>query len=251
MATASRKKPPSAPPIAPSRRHCKPTFSPPPPAGEVIFCFLLSQFLLFMISPTKYKPMSPDEFVGETAHYARILANTVSDSRENGFESIKFLLNGPPGCGKTALVHYLQSLLGADEFDTRKFNGTEVKLETVNDMSQAMHYAAMNGDYRLFWIDEADKITPVAQVRFLTMLDDLPDGVAIACTSNCKVEEFEARFQSRFQVFELTPPSAEEIETLLARWPLPPETVRDIAKGARGNVRQALLDARTALNAAR
>jgi len=202
-----------------------------------------------MISPTKYTPLSPEDFVGEAADYARVIQGVVRDSRANGCEAIKILLNGPPGVGKTALVRYLASLLGCDPFSITKLNGTEVRLETVNELSRAMHYSALSGDYNLIWIDEADKVNPLAQVRFLTMLDDLPDGVAIACTSNCRVEEFEARFQSRFQVCELSSPTAAHIETLLRRWPLQPEDIASIAKGARGNVRQALLDARTALNA--
>ena len=59
----------------------------------------------------------------------------------------------------------------------------------------------------MLWIDKANAIPPVAQVRFLTLLDDLPRGIAIACTSNCKLRDFEERFQTRFQVFEIAPPT--------------------------------------------
>ncbi len=202
-----------------------------------------------MTSPTKYRPMTPEQFIGDAANYARIIQNNVRQSRANDFESMKYLFNGPPGLGKTALVHFLQGELGCDDFSTLKYNGTEVKLETVNDLSNKMHYAAISGDYTLFWIDEADKINPIAQVRFLTMLDDLPDGVVIACTSNCKLSEFEGRFQSRFQTYELNPPTKAEIAALLKQWPISADEIAEIAELARGNVRQALLDTRTALNA--
>jgi hypothetical protein len=96
----------------------------------------------------------------------------------------------------------------------------------------------------MLWIDEADAIPPVAQVRLLTLLDDLPRGIAIACTSNCKLRDFEERFQTRFQAFEIAPPTTEEIIALLRRYlPDEPEVV-NVANFADGNVRQALLDAK-------
>jgi hypothetical protein len=68
--------------------------------------------------------------------------------------------------------------------------------------------------------------------------------IAIACTSNCKLRDFEERFQTRFLVFEIAPPSTEEIITLLHRYlPNEPEVV-NAANFADGNGRQALLDAK-------
>ena len=59
----------------------------------------------------------------------------------------------------------------------------------------------------MLWIDKANAIPPVAQVRFFTLLDDLPRGIAIACTGNCKLRDFEERVQTRFQAFEIAPPT--------------------------------------------
>ena len=68
--------------------------------------------------------------------------------------------------------------------------------------------------------------------------------IAIACTSNCKLRDFEERFQTRFQAFEIAPPTTEEIVSLRRRYlPDEPEVV-NAANFADGNVRQALLDAK-------
>ena len=101
----------------------------------------------------------------------------------------------------------------------------------------------------MLWIDEADEIPRVAQVRFLTVLDDLPSGVMVACTSNCALADFENRFQTRFQVFEIAPPPPQDIQKLLARIApeIPVREAGQIANFACGNVRQALLDAQGAL----
>jgi hypothetical protein len=101
----------------------------------------------------------------------------------------------------------------------------------------------------MIWIDEADEIPRVAQVRFLSLLDDLPNGAAVICTSNCSVRNFEERFQSRFQLFELKAPPAHEIELLLRQF-VDAATASVIAENCQGNVRQALLDAQGALQMA-
>ena len=70
------------------------------------------------------------------------------------------------------------------------------------------------------------------------------EGVTVACTSNCKLRDFEERFQTRFQAFEIAPPTTEDIVGLLRRYlPDEPEVV-NAATFADGNVRQALLDAK-------
>ena len=122
-------------------------------------------------------------------------------------------------------------------------------MERIEDIAANLHYKNLFGDWRMLWIDEADEIPRVAQVRFLTVMDDLPPGVIVACTSNCALADFENRFQTRFQVFEIAPPSPADIQSLLVR--IAPEiSSRDagqIANFACGNVRQALLDAQGAL----
>ena len=101
----------------------------------------------------------------------------------------------------------------------------------------------------MLWIDEADEIPRVAQVRFLTVTDDLPSGVIVACTSNCALADFENRFQTSFQVFEIAPPPPADIQKLLTRIvpSIGAQGITQIANFACGNVRQALLDAQGAL----
>ena len=69
------------------------------------------------------------------------------------------------------------------------------------------------------------------------------------CTSNCGVNDLEERFQSRFLLFDLAPPTGEEIEELLKilAAPLAAPVIKQIATFACGNVRKALLDADSAL----
>jgi replication-associated recombination protein RarA len=209
----------------------------------------------------QFTPKSLDDFIGDNVVSrqsgdqtgARLVAQQIEKAvrlaNQHGQTPLKFLFNGKPGLGKSALVQYLQHLTGCNKWSTTKLNGTECKMERIEAIAGSLNYKNLFGDWRMLWIDEADEIPRVAQVRFLTLLDDLPPGVAVACTSNCHLSDFENRFQTRFQAFEIAPPPPEAIQKLLAR--IAPEIhLRDavqIANFACGNVRQALLDAQGAL----
>lgn len=186
---------------------------------------------------------SGDTWIGARL-IVELLGQGVQLANANQRSPLKYLFNGRPGLGKSALVAYVQHLLDCNKWNTIKLNGTECKVEIIHEIVQQLVCTSLFGDWRMLWIDEADAIPPVAQVRFLTLLDDLPRGVAVACTSNCKLRDFEERFQTRFQAFEIAPPTTEEIISLLRRYlPDEPEVV-NAATFADGNVRQALLDAK-------
>lgn len=195
-------------------------------------------------------PRDASDFVGAGntkegvgAHLAaKHLEQSVRLAIEHGNQPLKWLMNGKPGLGKSALVAYALRLLKCDKFSVTKLNGTQVKIEKLEEIAQQLHYANIFGDYRVLQVDEADEIPRVAQVRFLTLLDDLPAGVAVFCTSNCKLSDFENRFQTRFQAINISPPSQMEIAQLLERF-VPAEAAKQISLFACGNVRAALLDA--------
>ena len=206
-------------------------------------------------------PKSIDDFIGENIVsrqsgdqtgarlVARHIEKAVRLANQHDRMPMKFLINGSPGLGKSALVAYFQHLIGCNKWSTTKLNGTECKIERIEDIAAGLRYKSLFGEWRMLWIDEADEIPRLAQVRFLTLLDDLPAGVAVACTSNCKLSDFENRFQTRFQAFEIAPPPPAEIQSLVTRL-LPQLSVRDatqIATFACGNVRQALLEAQGAM----
>jgi replication-associated recombination protein RarA len=207
-----------------------------------------------------FTPRSADDFIGGNIIErqsgdltgARLVAKQIEKavqlSERNGRTPLKFLFNGKPGIGKSELVKYLQHLLKCDKWSTTKLNGTQCNKERIEEIAASFHYKSLFSDWRLLWIDEADEIPRVAQVCSLTVFDDLPHGVAVVCTSNCKLEDFENRFQTRFQAFEIAPPPPQEIEKFLKR--IAPElngASAQIANFACGNVRQALLDAQGAL----
>jgi len=198
--------------------------------------------------PSRFQAKAPGDFCGHAAKIAADLSNLARLAQRQGDPLVVILL-GPSGVGKSNLSHFLAAQLGASQWNTTRLNGTEINLDAIGAIRQSLRFTDMFGGYRVIQWEELDRMTPAAQVAALTLLDDLPRNVAVIGTSNCKLEEFEVRFQRRFSLFEVGNPRTEELAAFLgAHWPEVPEsTRRQIAFSSAGNVGMALKDMDAAL----
>ena len=74
-------------------------------------------------------------------------------------------------------------------------------------------------------------------------LDRMRPGHAFLGTTNLDLTSLTERFQTRFQSVRLQPPENEALAAFLARrWGAPITITRQIAEGAKGNVRAAMAD---------
>src|SRR5882672_4531425 len=80
---------------------------------------------------------SGDTWIGARL-IAELLAQGVHLANANQRSPLKYLLNGRPGLGKSALVAYLQHLLGCNKWNTIKLNGTECKVEMIHEIVQQL-----------------------------------------------------------------------------------------------------------------
>jgi replication-associated recombination protein RarA len=201
--------------------------------------------------PSLYKPSSPKEIIGSAGQIAAELKRAIKDALDNNNAPLKVIFAGDAGVGKSTLAEFVIQALGVtSKWAIRKFSGVDVDIEKVREIAADLHYKDLFGSYRVVWVEEADSIPPAAQTRFLLLMDDLPQGCAIVCTTNRKAEDFRNRFQTRFKYYEVDGPQPHEIQALLAKFGLAKRDCIQIATFACGNVRAALLDAERLLQAA-
>ncbi len=114
--------------------------------------------------PSIYSPQKPDDFDGPARDLARLVDKILALATPNQ-DPIKLFWYGKPGLGKSALADYTMARLGVNKWHTTKFNGTQLKIEAVEEVAKTLHYRELFGQYRVVRIDEVDKVPNVAQVR--------------------------------------------------------------------------------------
>lgn len=192
--------------------------------------------------PSDYKPSSVEDFIGPAKAHAKLLAAFIATAKPSG-KPIKILALGKPGLGKSALSSFLCTLLTKERWNISRLNGKQLDIGQMEQLAFDLRLTSMYPGYRIVQIEEIDRMSRDAQVRALTVLDDLPKQTAVIGTSNCEVGEFEERFQRRFKVAELAPPKSEEIQKLLLKLGVSTEAARRLSFSCGGNVGQALEDA--------
>ena len=194
--------------------------------------------------PSTFRPRAAPDFIGPAKEHAVFLEKLIEQARLDARPApLKLLLLGRPGIGKSELAEHFTRATGAGKWSVSKFNGTQFRIDDVEELKRSMHLTDMFGGYRVIRIEEVDRVPAVAQVALLTLLDDLPPQTAVIATSNCKLKDLEERFQRRFTLIEVSPPTTTEIETLLLKLGIHHNAARQIATFANGNVGQALTDA--------
>jgi DNA polymerase III delta prime subunit len=192
-----------------------------------------------------WKPQRPDDLIGQARRVAKAQVTKASRlaAADSANGSMKLLLYGPPGVGKTSVVEMVARELIGSPLAVEDFNGREVTVEVVREWMRALAYGSLFSRWSVRIVNELDRCSKEAQDLLLTYLDRLPPGRALLGTSNLQLDLLTERFQTRFQAVKLLPPETEELAAFLAtRWPVPRQTAAQIAVGSGGCVRAALAD---------
>lgn len=85
------------------------------------------------------------------------------------------LLSGPSGCGKTTIGRILKDYLSCGDHDYFEVNCADFKgIDMIRDIRRLVNLAPIEGDVKIWFIDEAHKLTNDAQNAFLKLLEDTP-----------------------------------------------------------------------------
>ena len=103
--------------------------------------------------------------------------------------------------------------LAGNRFAVTCENGKEVGVNRVRDAKMEMHESSLfsTTGHRAWVINEGDKITDDGQVAFLSLIDECPSKFHILVTSNEDISNWSERFETRFEVYNLSKPTALDI----------------------------------------
>lgn len=125
----------------------------------------------------KYRPKDLDEVVGNDDVMGYLKGFFL---KGDGFSSEDsphvFLLHGPTGCGKTTVARIMAHELGCGAMDFKEINMADFRgIDTARELIRTSRYKALEGDVRVWLIDEAHRMTGDAQNALLKLLEDTPD----------------------------------------------------------------------------
>jgi DNA polymerase III gamma/tau subunit len=126
-----------------------------------------------------------------------------------------FLLHGPTGCGKTTLGRIIATRLGCKGSDYREVDSADFRgIDTIREIRKNAMFMAMEGDCRVWLIDECHKMTNDAQNALLKILEEPPSKVYfILCTTD--PQKLISTIKGRCVQFQLNPLNETQLYGLL------------------------------------
>jgi DNA polymerase III gamma/tau subunit len=187
----------------------------------------------------KYAPQTIHDFVG-LEKPKRIMQALVANPRPSAW-----LFLGPSGTGKTSAGLVLAKMIPAE---LHHIPSQECNLDNIERVRRTCQYVPIAGcKFHLVLVDEADQMSPAAQVSLLSKLDatNFPPATIFIFTAN-GTDRLEPRFLSRLHVVEFSSYgiSRDAVALLESIWERettaePPNFAR-IVKEANNNIREAL-----------
>jgi len=134
----------------------------------------------------KYLPKSVDEYIFQDDNQKEIILKILE---EKNFQHL--LLSGHRGTGKTSLAYLIKQEFGLDDVDFLKINASdENNIDVIRTKIKGfISSMAMSGEFKIVFLDEADRLTPSAQDSLKSMMEDYSDNARfiLACNRPHKI----------------------------------------------------------------
>lgn len=121
----------------------------------------------------KYRPGEFEALIGNEDVVASLKAVLQKEDKPHAF-----LLHGPTGCGKTTLGRIIANELGCKGADFREVDSADFRgIDTIREIRRVSGYKAIEGNCRVWLLDECHKLSNDAQNALLKALEDTPSHV--------------------------------------------------------------------------
>ena len=158
----------------------------------------------------KYRPKSFDEVRGnkQTVETLRNLLQSASHPQV-------YLLHGPTGCGKTTIGRIIANTLHCSTMDYHELNTADFRgIDTVRDIRKQVSFRPVQGDVKVWLIDECHKLTNDAQNAILKLLEDVPRNTYFILTTTDS-QKLLPTIKGRCSQFQVSPLSERDMKRLL------------------------------------
>lgn len=122
-------------------------------------------------SPMNWRPQTAEDLIGQAGLVARAQCRKAERLTAEAAATMKLLLYGPPGVGKTSVVELVALQLAGTPLAIEDYNGREVTVDVVRQWMTQLPYGSLFGDWSVKVVNELDRCSREAQDLLLTYLD--------------------------------------------------------------------------------
>lgn len=190
----------------------------------------------------KYRPLKLSELKGN-----KETIESLDLKIQNRSIPHSILLSGPRGCGKTTIARIVANELNCSSIDRKEINcANDTGIEPIRGIIRNMKNKPLDGDNRVFILDEVHRLTSIAQSALLKPLEEPYDHVYfILCTTD--PQKLLTTVKSRCTPFIVNPITEKQIIILMKnicrseKKKVPMEVLGKIALDSLGHSRDALV----------
>lgn len=162
----------------------------------------------------KYRPMELDQIAGNEFLIESIkgLLNRPPEDQPRSY-----LLKGPSGCGKTTIARIMAREMGAVGMDLAEVDVADYRgIDTIRKLRERIQLKPIEGDVRIWVLDEVHMQTKEAQSALLKALEDTPAHVRFfLCTTD--PDKLLPTIRNRCSQLAVEPLGCRDMEALLRK----------------------------------